>query len=100
VPPSRSRGTTDDHLNISSPVTISTWPGGPADSPAILDGTANGTVVFVDALVTGVTLHDMTIENGTLGITNNGTLTVTDSAVSGTLTRGNLTQESATTRAP
>jgi Bacterial Ig-like domain (group 3) len=81
-------GTIDDHLSISSPVTITTWPGGPAGSPAVLDGTASGTVVFVGALVAGVTLHDLTIENGTLGITNNGTLTVTDSTVSGNANPG------------
>jgi hypothetical protein len=79
-------GTIDDNLIISSPVTITTWPGGPAGSPAVLDGTASGTVVFVGSLV-GVTLHDLTIENGTLGITNNGTLTVTDSTVSGNANR-------------
>src|SRR3984885_10738729 len=71
-------GTIDDHLGISSPVTITTWPGGPAGSPAVLDGTASGAVVFVDPGVAGVTLHDLTIENGTLGITNNGTVTITD----------------------
>ena len=41
-------GTIDDHLSITSPVTITTWPGGPAGSPAVLDGTASGTVVNVD----------------------------------------------------
>ena len=61
-------GTIDDHLVISSPVTITTWPGGPAGSPGVLDGTASGTVVTVDSGVAGVTLHDLTIENGTLGI--------------------------------
>jgi hypothetical protein len=75
-------GTIDDHLIISSPVTITTWPGGPAGSPAVLDGAAGGTVVFVST-VAGVTLHDLTIENGALGINNNGTLTVSDSTVSG-----------------
>jgi len=76
-------GTIDDHLGISSPVTITTWPGGPAGSPAVLDGTASGAVVFVDPGVAGVTLHDLTIENGTLGITNNGTVTITDSTGGG-----------------
>ena len=33
-------GTIDDHPVISHPVTITTWPGGPAVSPAVLDGTA------------------------------------------------------------
>jgi Bacterial Ig-like domain (group 3) len=74
-------GTIDDHLSISSPVTITTWPGGPAGSPAVLDGTPRGTVVQV--LVAGVTLHDLTIENGSVGIYNEGTLTLTDSTVSG-----------------
>src|SRR5207237_10276461 len=55
-------GTIDDHLTISHPVTITTWPGGPARSPAVLDGTASGGVVFNSAL--GVTLKDLSIENG------------------------------------
>ena len=41
-------GTIDDHLAIKSPVTITTWPGGPAGRPAALDGTASGPVVTVD----------------------------------------------------
>jgi hypothetical protein len=80
-------GTIDDHPVISSPVTITTWPGGPAVSPAVLDGTANGHVVTVGPGVSGVTLHDLTIENGYSdyggGIDNGGTLTLTDSTVSG-----------------
>jgi hypothetical protein len=77
-------GTIDDHLTISHPVTITTWPGGPAGSPAVIDGTASGTVVSVGAGVVGVTLHDLTIENGTeSGIQNLGTLALTDSTVSG-----------------
>jgi len=40
-------GTIDDHPVISSPVTITTWPGGPAGSPAVLDGTPSGTVIRV-----------------------------------------------------
>ncbi len=79
-------GTIDDHPVISSPVTITTWPGGPAGSPAVLDGTASGTVVTVAA--DGVTLHDLTIENGALGVYNSeGALTLTDSTVSGNSTR-------------
>ena len=78
-------GTIDDLPVISHPVTITTWPGGPAVSPAVLDGTGelNGAVVTVNAGVTGVTLHDLTIENGADGISNSGTLTLTDSTVSG-----------------
>jgi hypothetical protein len=78
-------GTIDDLPVISHPVTITTWPGGPAVSPAVLDGTGelNGAVVTVDSGVTGVTLHDLTIENGADGISNSGTLTLTDSTVSG-----------------
>jgi hypothetical protein len=80
-------GTINDHLAISHPVTITTWPGGPAGSPAVLDGTANGHVVTVGAGVSGVTLDDLTIENGYSdyggGIDNGGTLTLTDSTVSG-----------------
>ena len=79
-------GTIDDHVVISSPVTITTWPGGPARSPAVLDGTASGTVVTVTGI--GVTLQDLTIENGSGGFAGGifneeGTLTVTDSTVSG-----------------
>ena len=62
-------------------MTITTWPGGPARSPAVLDGTASGIVVTVEAA--GVTLHDLAIEHGALGIQNVGTLTLTDSTVSG-----------------
>jgi Bacterial Ig-like domain (group 3) len=80
-------GTIDDHLTITSPVTITTWPGSPAGSPGVLDGTASGPVVTVGADVTGVTLHDLTIENGYSnyggGIDNGGTLTLADSTVSG-----------------
>jgi len=76
-------GTIHDHLTIASPVTITTWPNGPAVSPGVLDGAASGTVVTVNGGVTGVTLHDLTIENGSVGIFSNGTLTLTDSTVSG-----------------
>jgi hypothetical protein len=78
-------GTIDDHLTIQSPVTITTWPGGPARSPAVLDGTGSGTVVTVFT-AGGVTLHDLTIENGSLGIINEvggAALTLSDSTVSG-----------------
>src|SRR5580700_325511 len=65
-------GTINDHLSITSPVTITTWPGGPAVSPAVLDGTASGAVVTVGQLV-GATLRDLTIEHGSLGVLNEGT---------------------------
>jgi hypothetical protein len=84
-------GTIDDHVSITSAVTITTWPGGPARSPAVLDGTetANDPVVSVGVGVTGVTLNDLTIEDGVLGIQNDqGTLTLTDSTVSGNATEG------------
>src|SRR5260370_10564114 len=85
-------GTIDDHLIISSPVTITTWAGGPAGSPAVLDGTqisdASG-VVNVNGSVVGVTLNDLTIEGGTPGIYNSGTLTLTDSTVTGNAGYGN-----------
>jgi hypothetical protein len=79
-------GTIDDNPVISHPVTITTWAGGPADSPGVLDGGGDGTVVTNSA--TGVTLNDLTIENGGqrssgAGITNTGTMAVTDSTVSG-----------------
>ena len=79
-------GTIDDHVSISQPVTITTWPGGPAVSPAVLNGTASGGVVFNSAA--GVTLKDLTVENGGdrnfgAGIANTGTMTVIDSTVSG-----------------
>lgn len=81
-------GTIDDHPIISSPVTITTWAGGPAGSPAVLDGTASGTVVTVGQGVVGVTLDDLSIENGggntqAGGIYNQGTLKLTDSTISG-----------------
>jgi hypothetical protein len=78
-------GTIDDHVSISSAVTITTWPSGPAGSPGVLDGSASGTVVTVN--VAGVTINDLTIEHGALGILNSeGTLTLTDSTVSGNAT--------------
>ena len=76
-------GTIDDHITISQPVTITTWPGGPAVSPGVLDGTTTGEVVTVDSGVTGVTIQDLTVENGSAGIWNSGTLTLTDSTVTG-----------------
>jgi Bacterial Ig-like domain (group 3) len=80
-------GTIDDHLTITSPVTITTWPNGPAGSPGVLDGTASGTVVDVVNAAGVTTLNDLTIENGSLGIDNqNSTLKITDSTVSGNAT--------------
>ena len=76
-------GTIDDHLLISHPVTITTWPGGPAGSPAALDGTATADTPVVAVNAAGVTLNDLTIEDGVNGIDNGGTLTLTDSTVSG-----------------
>jgi hypothetical protein len=76
-------GTIDDHITISHPVTITTWPGGPAGGPGILDGTTTGAVVSVGSGVTGVTLQDLTIENGNAGIDNSGTLMLTDSTLTG-----------------
>ena len=82
-------GTIHDHVSISSPVTITTWPGGPAGSPAVLDGTASGDVVFISPSVVGVTLSDLSIEHGALGIDNQeGTVTVTDSTVTGNANAG------------
>jgi Bacterial Ig-like domain (group 3) len=78
-------GTIDDHVSISTPVTITTWPGGPAGSPGVLDGSARGTVVTISG--GGVTINDLTIGHGALGIFNEGgTLTLTDSTVSGNAT--------------
>jgi len=76
-------GTIDDHITVSHPVTITTWPGGPAGGPGVLDGTTSGAVVSVGSGVTGVTLHDLTVENGNAGIDNSGTLTLTDSTLTG-----------------
>ena len=79
-------GTIDDHITISHPVTITTWPGGPAVSPGVLDGTANGNVVSIGNGVTGVTLHDLTIQDGGQGINSpfgSSAVTLTDSTVSG-----------------
>ena len=82
-------GKIDDHPVIKSPVTITTWPGG-VFGPGVLDGTANGAVVGVNPGVTGVTLRDLTIQDGTAGINNGGTLTLTDSTVSGNLSFGGI----------
>jgi Bacterial Ig-like domain (group 3) len=82
-------GTIVGNLGISHPVTITTWPGGPAGSPAVLRGIASGPVVTADPGVTGVTLNDLTIENGTVGVFNSeGTLTLTDSTVTGNVNGG------------
>ena len=80
-------GTIKDHLSITSPVTITTWPSGPAGSPAVLDGTGAGTVVTV--YTAGVALSDLTVQHGYQGINNQeGTLTLTDSTVSGNTNPG------------
>jgi hypothetical protein len=79
-------GTINDHVSITQPVTITTWAGGPAGSPGVLDGTTTGTVVTV-AGATGVTLSDLTIQRGALGLLNEeGTVTVTDSTITGNAT--------------
>ena len=79
-------GTIDDNLNITSPVTITTWPGGPDGSSAVLDYPASNAAVVYDQGVTGITLHDLTIENGDPGILNyGGTVTLSDSTVTGAL---------------
>jgi Bacterial Ig-like domain (group 3) len=79
-------GTINDHPVISSPVTITTWPGGPAKSPAVLDGGGNGTVVLNEAA--GVTIEHLTIEgggnrtiSGGIGNTSSGSMTLLDSTV-------------------
>ena len=73
-------GTIVGNLGISHPVTITTWPGGPAGSPGILDGAGNGTVVLNEAA--GVTIEDLTIEgggdrtiSGGIGNTSSGSMT-------------------------
>ena len=85
-------GTIKDHLDIASPVTITTWVGGPAGAPAVLDGTANGTVVTIGASVLGVTLKDLTVQNGAGsnggGILNGGTLMLTNSTLRGNAAGG------------
>lgn len=79
-------GTINDHVTIASPVTITTWNGGPAGSPGVLDGTATGTVVTVDQGVSGAALRGLTIEKGALGVLNEGTLAISGSTVSGNAT--------------
>jgi len=82
-------GTIHDHVTISHPVTITTWPSGPAGSPGVLDGTASGAVVTVNPGVVGVSLRDLTIVHGTLGIYNvEGTVAITDSTVTGNANAG------------
>jgi hypothetical protein len=79
-------GTIDDHVNITAPVTITTWTGGPAGSPGVLDGTGTQTVVTVSG-ITGVTIQNITIQHGALGILNSeGTVTLADSTVWGNAT--------------
>jgi len=80
-------GTINDHVSIASPVTITTWPGGPAGSPGALNGTQTGTVVTVTSPTGGVTINDMTVEDGALGILNEeSTVTLADSTVTGNAT--------------
>ena len=83
-------GTIDDNVVIDTldPITISQWPGA---SPAIIDG--GGSPVFHIDDVATVVLEQLTIENGRgdpsgAGIDNDGTLTVTDSTISGNASGG------------
>lgn len=80
-------GTIKDRITISSPVTITTWYGGPAGSPGILDGAEGGIVVTNNAA--GVTIKAMTIEGGA-GNSNAGGI-YNKSAGSMTLIRSTLT---------
>src|SRR5215472_14257592 len=80
-------GTINDHLSIAAPATITTWPSGPAGSPGALNGTQTGTVVTVTSATGGVTINNMTIENGGLGIINEeSTMTLADSTVTANAT--------------
>lgn len=121
-------GTIEDNITISSPVTLTTWPGGPAGKPGILNGADKTTGVTNDSA--GVTIKDLTIEgagnnssggairnelNGTMtlthstltansssggaGINNNGSMTVTDSTISGNTGGPAVLSESASTLA-
>jgi hypothetical protein len=79
-------GIIKDNVTISTSVTI-TGADAPASSPAVLDGTTSGGVVYVDSGVTAA-LDDLTIENGSGntigGLYNNGSIvTLNDSTVSG-----------------
>jgi hypothetical protein len=78
-------GIIKDNVTISTSVTI-TGADAPTGSPAVLDGTASGGVVYDPGFA--VTLDDLSIENGsgnTLGGLDNvgGTVTLNDSTVSG-----------------
>jgi hypothetical protein len=86
----RVSGAINDHLQISAPVTITNWRGGPAHAAGLLNGTKtpNQAVITVNVGVTGVTVHDLTIRNGVLGIYNDGTMKLTGSTVSGNHTAG------------
>jgi hypothetical protein len=85
-------GTIEDNISISSPVTLTLWPGGgPAGSPGILNGADNGIVVVNNAA--GVTIKDLTIEggggnNGGGAIENIGTMTLTDSTLTANSSSG------------
>ena len=84
-------GTVNNCFTISSPVTITTWPGGPAGSPGALNGATCGTVVTNAVRSAGVMVKDVTIEGaccGGYGIYNEqfATMTLADSTVSGNQT--------------
>jgi hypothetical protein len=90
-------GTIDDNVTLTFPVTI-TGAFAPAASPAVLDGTASGTVVTVSGAT--VALKDLSIVNGRGrgdsgsgavdggGIFNTGSLTLGKSTVSGNTANG------------
>jgi Bacterial Ig-like domain (group 3) len=84
----RVSGTVNNCFTINSPVTITTWRGGPAGSPGALSGATCGTVVINAVRTAGVMIKDLTIEGaccGGSGISNEqyATMKLADSTVSG-----------------
>ncbi len=82
----RISGTVDDHLTITRRVRLTTWRGGPAHSAGVLDGTRtpNEAVITVSPGVADVTVDNLTIRNGVLGIEDvQSTINLDDATVSG-----------------
>ncbi len=76
-------GTIADHVDVSTSLTISQWSG---QAAAVVNGSNSGTPFTIESGAT-VSLDQLTVENGEGyaggGIHNDGTLTVTDSTITG-----------------
>ena len=82
-------GTVDDAVSVSTTVTIEQWPG---RAPAVVDATGLRKSVFAVSSGASVTLEGLTVTGGAAeggGLSNNGgSVTVTDTTISGNTTGG------------